>query len=200
MSGPDRRRMMEEERRSVLEAGGGDGPPPELYTSPRWYACRTCSRAEKAVARRLAGSGLEAYLPLLRQKRQWADRVKRVELPLFPGYVFARFDLTRLHEVIVTPGVATVVRANGHPTPVREAELESVRALVAGANETGVQPAAAPDLEPGREVVVADGPFQGVRGTLVEERGAHRVVVRLAAVRQAVAIEIDRRLLRAVNV
>lgn len=191
---------MEEARRSVLESGCGEGPPPELYAEPRWYACRTRSRAEKAVARRLAGSGLESYLPLLRQERQWADRMKRVEMPLFPGYVFARFDLTRLHEVIVTPGVATVVRANGQPTPLREVELESVRALVAGANETGMVPSAVPELEAGRQVVVAEGPFQGVRGTLVEERGAHRVVVRLGAVRQAVAIEIDRRLLRPVNV
>jgi len=177
----------------------GEAWPPELYESPRWYACKTRGRAEKKVAQRLAGAGLEPYLPLLAQERQWADRVKTVEVPLFPGYVFARFDLTRLHDVLVTPGLATVVRLDGHPTPVRQEELDAIRRLVAGANESGVYPTAADYLEPGQAVVVESGPFEGMRGVLAEERGAARVIVRLSAIRQAVSVEMDRGLLRALR-
>ncbi|MFQ5680404.1 MAG: transcription termination/antitermination protein NusG, partial [Gemmatimonadota bacterium] len=155
----------------------------------RWYACQTRARAEKQVELRLRGVGFESYLPLLLRERQWADRRKRVALPLFPGYVFARFPLTDLHAVLGTPGLATVVRLNGRPTPVREEEIASVRALVEGANATGVLPSPSDDLTPGQEVVVVGGPFEGMRGRLVEERGAARVVVRLAAVRQAVSVE-----------
>lgn len=177
-------------------ARGPDEAPPELYEVARWYACRTRSRSEKKVDRRLAGAGFDTYLPLLERRRQWADRMKRVEFPLFPGYVFARFDLTRLHDILVTPGLVTVVRVSGYPTPVREEELDSVRILVEGANQIGVLPTPSEFLEPGQEVVVTQGPFEGMRGTLLELRGATRVAVRLSAIRQAVGVEMDRALLR----
>ena len=170
--------------------------PPELYRVACWYACRTRARAEKQVGRLLSGAGFDAYLPLVERERQWADRKKRVAFPLFPGYVFARFNLTRLHDVLVTPGVVTVIRVNGYPTPVRDEELESVRILVEGANPMGVQPSPWDYLEPGQEVVVTGGPFKGMRGTLLQVRGKARVAVRLSAIRQAVAVEVDRRLVR----
>jgi len=172
--------------------------PDVLYAEPRWYACHTRARAEKKVAERLEAAGVEPYLPLLERERQWADRVKRVRFPLFPGYVFARFDLTRLGAVVRTPGVSQVLRPSGYPTPVSEEELAAVRRLVAGANETGLLPTPVDYLEPGQQVVVVSGPFQGMRGVLVEARGASRVVVCVSAIRQAVSVEMDRRLLRAV--
>lgn len=190
-----------------VSAGGGSWPrfevrrrgveiPGELYGNPRWYACRTRARAEKQVNRLLNGSGIEAYLPLIEQERRWADRCKRVAFPLFPGYVFARFRLTELAQVQGTPGVVLVVRANGYPTPLRDAELESVRILAAGANATGVLPSPSDFLEAGQEVVVVDGPFKGMTGLLVEVRGRARVIVRLSAIRQAAGVELERRLLR----
>ena len=75
----------------------------QLCRNARWYACRTRSRAEKQVERRLMGAGFDAYLPVLKRERQWADRKKRVDFPLFPGYVFARFELSQVHEIQATP-------------------------------------------------------------------------------------------------
>jgi len=168
----------------------------ELYTSPRWYACRTRARAEKRVTQLLSAAGFEVYLPLVERKRRWADRWKRVGFPLFPGYVFARFELARMHPVLATPGVVTIVRAGGRPTPVREEELEAVRILVEGANRTGQIPTASDFLEVGQEVVVTSGPFRGMRGVLLEVDRSARVVVRLSAIRQAVSVELPRRQVR----
>jgi len=136
---------------------------------------------------------------MIERERQWADRRKRVELPLFPGYVFTRFSLTALEGVLRTPGLATVVRLNGRPTPVREEEIASVRALVEGANATGVLLSPSDFLAAGQEVVVAQGPFEGMQGMLLEERGKTRVVVRLAVVRQAVSVEMARAYTRPVR-
>lgn len=168
----------------------------DAYKVPRWYACRTRSRAEKQVDRLFSGAGFESYLPLVELERQWADRKKRVAFPLFPGYVFARFRLGEMHEILKTPGVVTVVRVNGYPTPIREEELESVRRLVAGVNQTGVMPSPSDYLEEGQEVVVAEGPFKGMYGVLLEVKGKASVVVRLSAIRQAVRVTLDRRLVR----
>ena len=92
-----------------------DPMPPELYERVHWYACRTRARAERKVEERIAASGVEAFLPLVVRERAWADRTKRVASPLFPGFVFAGFPLSRLHPVLQTPGVTTVLRPNGLP-------------------------------------------------------------------------------------
>lgn len=171
-------------------------PPVELYRVPRWYACRTRARAEKQVDRRLAARGIESYLPLIEEIRQWADRKRRVAFPLFPGYVFARFDLRRIHEVLSTSGVATVVRVNGYPAPLRDEEIASVRILAQGVNAGEEPPTPIEYVEVGEEVVVTEGPFVGMRGVLIEERGRARVAVRLTVIRRAVSVELPRRLLR----
>ena len=173
--------------------------PPELYRNARWYACRTRARAEKQVDRRLARSGVECYLPLMEQERQRADRKKRVAFPLFPGYIFARFNLSDIHEILRTAGVVTIVRTNGYPTPLREEELDSVRVLAEGANQTGIVPSPTDYLEPGREVVVIDGPFRGMQGVLLEMRGVARVAVRLSAIRQAMSLELNRAAVRSIR-
>ena len=170
--------------------------PAELYDGPRWYACRTRARAEKQVARLLSGSGTECYLPLIEQERQWADRKKRVAFPLFPGYAFARFVLSGLHEILRTPGVVTVIRTDGHPAPIRKEELDSVRVLEAAAKETGVVPSPVQFFQPGDEIIVVSGPFEGMIGVLLDQRSTGRVAVRLGAIQQAMAIQLNPEVLR----
>ncbi len=186
-------------RRSGFESRReSTGAPSDLFDTPRWYACRTRARAEKRADRLLAGNGVESYMPVIEQLRQWSDRKKRVAFPLFPGYVFARFDLRKTYDVLNTPGIVTIVQANGYPTPVRDEELEAVRILVTGVNAGHGLPRPVEDLELGHEVIATEGPFAGMRGVLLEERGRARVVVRLSVLRQAVSVELPRRVLRPV--
>jgi transcription antitermination factor NusG len=89
------------------------------------------------VDRLLGRAGFETYLPLVERERQWADRKKKVEFPLFAGYTFARFPTERFLDVVRTPGVVTVVGGREEPTPVREEELEAVRRFTQGIRDTG---------------------------------------------------------------
>ena len=170
--------------------------PRELFEKRRWYACHTKSRAEKKVEQQLSGAGFEAYLPVVEKERQWADRKKTVAFPLFPGYLFARFRLTELDEVLGLPGVASVLRPNGYPTPVRDEEFASLRRFVDGVKETGARPSPWDFFEPGQGVVVVSGPFEGMVGVMVEDRGSARVMVRIAALRLATSVELDPAVLR----
>ncbi len=172
---------------------------PELLQRPHWYALRTRARAEKQVGRLLERTGLESYLPLVERERQWADRKKRVEFPLFPGYTFARFGLEQFLEVVRTPGLVEVVGGRKRPTPIREEELEAVQRFAQGIEEWGRTPEPADWLEPGTPVLVTEGPFKGMRGFLVEVRGRSRVVVKLSAVRLAVGVELEGAALRRVT-
>ncbi|MBI4543573.1 MAG: UpxY family transcription antiterminator [Gemmatimonadetes bacterium] len=171
-------------------------PPPELYTDRHWYACYTRGRHEKQVERLLRERGLESYLPLIPRLRQWKDRKKVVPWPLFPSYVFGRFTLQDLYPVITTPGVSTVVRANGYPTPISDRDIENVRLFVDAVAATGIEPEPRPFVKEGQGVRVTDGPFQGVEGIVIERRGRKRVLIGIRAIRQGLEIDIDTRFLK----
>jgi len=80
-----------------------EAPP----TTQLWYALRVKSNFERTTIAMLSGKGFETYLPLYRQPRRWSDRTTVTELPLFPGYVFARFDVNCRLPILTTPGWST---------------------------------------------------------------------------------------------
>src|SRR5262249_14691167 len=94
-----------------------------------WYALRTRSRHEKIVNRQLAGRGVEAFLPLVNRRRRWADRWKDVNLPLFPGYCFARFLWENRFPVLAAFGMIEILGIDGHGEPIVDEEIEAVRRL-----------------------------------------------------------------------
>ena len=168
----------------------------ELYVEPRWYACYTRARAEKQVAKFLLTRGIDSYLPLVPRQRQWKDRKKVVPFPLFPSYVFGRFTLRDIHSILTTPGVSTIVRTKGQPTPIPEEELENVRRFAEAIAATGIEPDARPLIQEGQRVRVTEGPFEGVEGVVIESRGRKRVLVGISAIGQGLEIDIDTRLLK----
>lgn len=183
---------------TAASTASGVPAPVELYSERRWYACYTRARHEKQVERVLRERGIESFLPLVPRVQQWKDRKKRVEFPLFPSYVFGRFTLKDLHAVLTTPGVSTVVRINGYPTPIPDVELENIRRFADAIADTGVEAEAAAYVKEGDWVRVTDGPFRGVEGLVVERRGRRRVLVGLHAIGQGLEVDIDGRLLKAI--
>lgn len=168
----------------------GTPPDREQDDRPRWYACYTRARHEKKAERQLAERGFDTWLPLLTQTRQWSDRTKRVEFPVFPSYVFARFPIARIHDILTVPGVSTVVRINGRLAAIPDEELESVRRVVAALDDTGGELETVPYIAEGQAVRVVQGPFQGVTGVTVERRGRRRMLVGLSAIRQGLEVDV----------
>ncbi|MGH7129435.1 MAG: transcription termination/antitermination protein NusG, partial [Planctomycetaceae bacterium] len=177
--------------RNLTDAAGA-----ALWAEPRWYACYTRSRHEKQVDRLLQQRGIESYLPVVPRVRQWKDRKKLVTWPLFPSYVFGWFALNDLHQVLSTPGVATVVRANGQPVPIAAEDVENVRRFAAVLAEQDVELDVRPFLVEGQWVEVMEGPFVGIRGVVIERRNRRRVLVGLEAIGQGLEIDVDTRSLR----
>src|SRR6185369_14563329 len=95
-----------------------------------WYALHVRSQHEKIVASTLRGKGYEQFLPLYRTKHRWSDRMKVIERPLFPGYVFCRFDLQKRLPILVTPGVLLIVGVRKTPLPVVESEISALQSIV----------------------------------------------------------------------
>lgn len=168
----------------------GDTPPDQDDRQLRWYACYTRARAEKRVERQLLERDVEAWLPVAERERIWADRRKVVRFPLFPGYVFGRFALNGLHGVLSVPGVATIVRLNGRPAPIRDEEIDNIRRMVDGLAVTRQEPELRRFCE-GDWVRVADGPFAGLEGVVLELRGRRHVLAGLRALGQGLSICIE---------
>lgn len=153
-----------------------------------WFALQTRSRWETTTAGLLRGKGLETLVPTYISKRKWSDRFKLVEEPLFPGYVFCRFDVHNRLPVLVTPGVLSVVGIGKTPVAVDDSEIFSLQAAVG----SGAQLEPWPYIEIGERVRVKDDVLDGMEGILTSFKGSHRVVISVTLLRRSVALEIDR--------
>src|ERR1700719_4404386 len=92
-----------------------------------WYALQVRSRKEGYVASQIEGQGFECLLPTYKSIRKWSDRVKELEQPLFPGYLFCRFDFQNRRPVITTPGVLQIVGFGHKATPLSDEEIQALQ-------------------------------------------------------------------------
>jgi transcription antitermination factor NusG len=153
-----------------------------------WFALRVKSRFEKKTALHLEGLGLEPFNPLYRSRRRWSDRTKEVDLPLFPGYVFCRFDPNDRLPVLQTPGVVSIVGFGGRPAPVDEEEIAAIQAIV----RSGAPALPWPFLREGQRVRLVRGALRGLQGILLDVKSDCRLVVSVTLLQRSVAVEIDR--------
>ena len=160
---------------------------PAQYIEPRWYAAYTCARHEKCVAAELQARSVEHFLPLYGSVRRWRDRRVRLDLPLFPGYVFLRLPLCDKLRVLQIPSVVRLVGFNGQPAPLSDDEIAALRRGLT--ERLNAQPH--PYLTVGRRVRVASGPLAGLEGIIVRKKNQSRFVVSLSLIMRSVSVELD---------
>ena len=153
-----------------------------------WYALHIRPRFEKHVQMHLEYKGYEVFLPATVSKRRWSDRIKSLSLPLFPGYIFCKFDVNARLPILVTPGVNYVVGVGRCPVPVDPDELAAVHQIVRSG--AGIQPW--PYLKCGETVRIESGPLEGLTGIIVREKGCDRLVVSVTLLMRSVSVEIER--------
>jgi transcription antitermination factor NusG len=136
--------------------------------------------------------GYEDFLPLYKTRTRWSDRTVETETPLFPGYLFCRFDPQNRLPVLKTPGVIQIVGYSRQPIPVEETEIEAIQGLVT----SGIPSQPWPYLEVGEKVRIESGPLRGCEGILVEFKGTHRLILSVALLQRSVAVEIEAALVK----
>jgi transcription antitermination factor NusG len=160
--------------------------------SPReetgWFVLRTRSRHEKAIEAELDHKRITVYLPKIIQARQWRDRIKKVELPLFPGYVFVKPDPAQFCALSFIRGSRGLLYANNRPGIVFDSEISAIQTILGADLPLDILPT----LTPGVKVRVVAGPLAGVQGELVSRKNTHRLVVNAEIMGQSVSVEINR--------
>jgi transcription antitermination factor NusG len=160
---------------------------PIIATRAPWYAFYVRSRHEKVAEQSLQGKGYAAFSPFYRVRRKRSDRTKVVDLPLFPGYVFCRFDPENRLPILMTPGVMFVVGSGNTPEPVADSEISSIQT----ASESGKPLQPWPFLQSGQKVRILAGPLCGVEGTLLERKDSCRMIVSVTLLQRSLAVDID---------
>jgi transcription termination/antitermination protein NusG len=188
-----------------LSAANGHGPSGAASSGPmhseagesgpRWYAAYTCANHEKRVAGQLGIREVEHFLPLYSSMRRWKDRRVKLDMPLFPGYVFVRMALRDRLQVQQVPGVARLVGFVGMPAALPDEEIGTLRASLSD----GVWAEPYPFLTVGRRVRLKSGPLAGIEGVLLKRKGKLRVVISIDLIQRAVAVDVDAADLEAVS-
>jgi transcription antitermination factor NusG len=159
--------------------------------SKEWYAVYTIVRHEKAVQKVFCDKSIDTFLPLRETLKRWKDRTKKVHVPLFPGYLFVNIGNTPLErkDVLSTRSVIRVLGFGSEPTPVPAEQIHAIQVLL----ESKLDFSDHCGYEPGREVVVVNGPLRGIRGRIVELRTQCRLILSVDMIRRSVSVEVDAR-------
>ena len=146
------------------------------------------ARYEKKVATQLEKWGIVCYLPLKRELRQWHDRKKWVESPLFSSYLFVQPTVAQLHQVFETSGTLQYLRYDNKPALVSELEIKRIKEICAFSAAVLVEPSS---FHPGERVEIQEGPFIGYQGILVEKTGQQYLKIAIKSMALQMLLQID---------
>jgi transcription antitermination factor NusG len=158
-----------------------------------WFAILTRTGREKNTTLLLENSGFECYLPVSKSRRKWSDRIKEIEAPLFPGYLFCRMNPNDRLPVLITPGVVQIVGSGKTPIPVDEHEIAAIQRV----GSSGLTTISWPYLQVGQMARIEEGPLQGMSGIVVRIKSGLKLVLSVQLLQRSIAVEIDRSWIRA---
>jgi transcription antitermination factor NusG len=153
----------------------------------KWYALQVLANNEFAAEVGLRVRDYSTYLPTLMTKQRWSDRTKTIHKPMFPGYIFSRFDAMLPYRMVDSPRVIRIVGSRGIPIPIAESELDSVRILA----NSGLVVHPWLYLLEGEKVRVCCGVLEGLEGIFVRHRGQNRIVVQVTILQRSVVADLE---------
>ncbi|MBD0260072.1 MAG: UpxY family transcription antiterminator, partial [Cytophagales bacterium] len=156
-----------------------------------WYVVYTYPNSEKKIYNELSRREISAFLPTKKVTRQWSDRKKNIDVPLFPNYLFVKVNSSATWQVLLVNGVVKYITCNGAPAVVKQKEIDWIRQLQLGCNPTTNDAF----NRTGEKVQVKRGPLTGMVGKVAEKKGTTRLYVELETLNQTVSVDIDAALL-----
>lgn len=162
----------------------------------QWFVFYTKSRQEKRVRDILLRRGYEVFLPLQKVIRQWTDRKKKVEVPLFTSYIFVKEFQYNIPSILAAPGIAWNIRHNGQPAVLHENDYVLINRFLSTGFFLEATEVPSKELQRGDSVEVVDGPLQGIRGVVSEEGAEVRMTVVVDSIERAMRVQMPAYLLR----
>lgn len=167
----------------------------------KWFAIYVKSRNEKKVFKQLEDIGVESFLPLITRLKQWSDRKKKVEEPLFRSYVFLRHNLKdrkEYYKIMNIQGVVCFVTIEKKPVPIPENQITAIKEYL---NDIELQDLNTDDFKEGQLVRIKSGQMRDLIGRFVQTKGKHNIIIiiDIEAVGQSLPITVPRSIVEAVK-
>ena len=162
----------------------------------QWFALYTRARAEKKVYDELVRIGVTAFLPLIKKVRQWSDRKKIIDAPLFSSYIFVYVDVNDYYNALNVFGALKYITFEGKAVPIPEKQIIAIKRYLDDPLPDGESES---ELEPGQLVIIKSGPMEGLIGHLVRYRNKFRLMVKIEAVGQTISLNIPRSKVEAIH-
>lgn len=160
--------------------------------SSQWYVMYTAPRSEKKVEQRLKEKGLEVYLPIVEEVRQWSDRKKKVQRPLFNGYLFVYTTKSKLWESLQVTGAVKFVNFSGEHATIRDSEIEAIKRIISTGIAVEVDTGT---IEEGQQVKILGGPLQGFEGECIQKGNKDYFIIRIPSINQNMMVNVPRKFL-----
>jgi len=152
----------------------------------KWIAVYTKSRHEKVVIQELEKKNIEGYCPMFKERRQWSDRKRWVEFPFFRSYVFAKIELKNSIYVLEAMGVHHIIKFQGNISIIPNEIIQNIKSMIDG----GFKVEQVEYFVKGDEVMVVEGPLKGIEGIVVNIKNENKLVLKVSAIQQAIAVQI----------
>ena len=160
---------------------------PTEQSKSQWYAIRVKSNREWVATEALRGKDYEVFLPVYHDSRNRNGHKRSIEVPLFSGYVFGRFDPAWRLPILTTPAVVNIVGIGNVPAPVDPEEMAAVFEIT----RSGLPVMPHPFLSAGQRVRLERGPLRGASGTILEEVDGEKLVVSVSLLQRSIAVAVD---------
>lgn len=152
----------------------------------KWYAIYTRSRCEKKIYNALIQSGFETFLPMIKEKRAWSDRVKTVQVPLLPSYIFIKAKIAEFSKAYYCPGFVKFVSSEGQPCEIEENEINLLKNIITN----GYKVKKNDGFVVGEMVRITRGPLRGWEGKIDRKKGGSRIVFQFDSIQQSICVEV----------
>jgi len=169
-------------------------PGPQDSYSTQWFVVRVKANCEWRVSQGLSNRGFAVFLPVQKRLSRRKQR-GQIEIPLFPGYVFAQFDCRASLPVLTCPGVVHILCRGSVAEPVDPSEMYALQSISRFARS--VEPL--PTFTIGQKVRISSGPLCDVEGIVLRDSGRQRLVVSVSLLQRSIVAEIDREWLQDVK-
>jgi transcriptional antiterminator RfaH len=153
----------------------------------KWYPVYTNPRAEKKACEALLNKGIEAYLPLKRQLKQWSDRKKWVEEPFIKSYVFVHIAEHEQAAVLMTRGIARFIYFGNKIAAMPDRQVDDLKLLMTSSLELEVTEE---NLLPGEKITLKAGPLKGMKGEIISYRSQKQLALRLENLGYSIIIHV----------
>jgi transcription antitermination factor NusG len=153
----------------------------------KWYALYTKPRWEKKIDASLIKKNIESWCPLQKIEKQWTDRKKIIEEPLFKSYIFVHIDLTEKVRVLQTDGILNFVHYLGKPAIIRDEEINLIKHYLLE-KDVKISLISKEGYEASTRIRVNHGVFMGKEGTVLKN-AKKKIFVKLESLGQVMVVE-----------